>query len=58
MTGARPAVVLLSNKFRGSIPDVKLPEHEANHSSTSVAKVKRMWSYISTPPYVSFTVPY
>jgi hypothetical protein len=34
------------------VPRVKQPGHEDDHSSSSSAKVKNMWSYISTPPYV------
>jgi hypothetical protein len=32
--------------------EVKWSHHEAHHSSTSQAKVKNVWSYISTPPFV------
>jgi hypothetical protein len=36
-------------------PEVKRPGREADHSSTLNAKVKTVWSYISTPLYVSIT---
>jgi hypothetical protein len=26
--------------------------HEADHSPLAIAKVKKMWSYTYTPPYV------
>jgi hypothetical protein len=35
---------------RGSLPGVKRPGREADHSSPSSAKVKNAWSYTSTPP--------
>jgi hypothetical protein len=38
---------LLSNGYRG----VKRPGCEADHSPPASAKVKKMWIYISTPPY-------
>jgi hypothetical protein len=34
---------------------IKLSEHGANNSPTSSAEVKNMWSYASTPAYVSIT---
>jgi hypothetical protein len=33
-------------------PEVKRPEHVANHSSPSSAEVKNAWNYTSTPSYV------
>jgi hypothetical protein len=36
-------------------PGVKLPDHEADHSTSTSAEVKKMWIYTSTPPY-AFTV--
>jgi hypothetical protein len=35
---------------RGSLPRVKRPEREADHSPPSSAEVKNAWSYTSTPP--------
>jgi hypothetical protein len=32
-------------------PGVKRPEHEAEHSPPTSAKVKKMWMYTSTSPY-------
>jgi len=34
---------------------VKHPGHEADRSCLSGAKVKNLWSYISTPPYIFMT---
>jgi hypothetical protein len=39
MAGSRPALVLLSNEFRGSISDVKLLEYDANRPSTSIERL-------------------
>jgi hypothetical protein len=36
----------------GSFPGVKRQGREADHSSPTSAKVKKMWIYISTPRYV------
>jgi hypothetical protein len=33
-------------------PRVKQPEREADHSTPTSAKVKKIWVYTSTPPYV------
>jgi hypothetical protein len=30
---------------------VKRPVREADHSPPTIAEVKKMWIYISTPPY-------
>jgi hypothetical protein len=35
-----------------SLPGVKLPGHEADHSTPTIAVVKKTWIYTSTPPYV------
>jgi hypothetical protein len=37
---------------RDSFPGVKRPRREADHSPPTNAKVKNMWIYTSTPPYV------
>jgi hypothetical protein len=34
-----------------SFPEVKMPGLEAYHSPTTSAEIKKMWNYISTPPY-------
>jgi hypothetical protein len=36
----------------GSFQGVKRPGNEADHSSPAIAEVKKIWIYISTPPYV------
>jgi hypothetical protein len=36
-------------------PAVKRPGSESNQSLVPTAKVKNVWSYISTPPYVCMT---
>jgi hypothetical protein len=38
-----------------SIPGIKRPGRESDHSPPSRAKVKNAWSYNSTPPYVFMT---
>jgi hypothetical protein len=35
----------------GSFPGVKWPVREADHSPLASAEVRKMWIYISTPPY-------
>jgi hypothetical protein len=35
----------------GCFPGVKRLELEAHHSPPANAEVKKMWIYISTPPY-------
>jgi len=40
---------LLFNGYRVSFPRVKPSEREVNHSPTSSAEVKNVWSYTSTP---------
>jgi hypothetical protein len=35
-----------------SFPGVKRQGREAGHSPPTSAKVKKMWNYTSTPPYV------
>jgi hypothetical protein len=35
----------------GSLPGVKQPGREADHSPTASAEVKKMWIYTSTPLY-------
>jgi hypothetical protein len=36
----------------GALPTrVKQPEGEADHSPETIAEVKKMWIYTSTPPY-------
>jgi hypothetical protein len=35
----------------GSFPGAKRPGREADHSPPTSAEVKKMWIYISTPPY-------
>jgi hypothetical protein len=37
----------------GSFPEDKQLGHEAAHSRPSSPKIKNVWSYTSTPPYVS-----
>jgi hypothetical protein len=32
-------------------PGIKRPEREADHSPPTSAEVRKMWIYISTPPY-------
>jgi hypothetical protein len=32
-------------------PGVKRPEREADHSPPASAEVKKMWIYMTTPPY-------
>jgi hypothetical protein len=39
----------------GSFPWVKRLEPEADHSTPTSAEVKKMWIYISTPPYAFMT---
>jgi hypothetical protein len=34
-----------------SLPGVKRPGREADHSPPTTAEVKKMWIYTSTPPY-------
>ena len=34
-----------------SLPDVKWPDNEADHSTPSGAEIKDDWNYTSTPPY-------
>jgi len=41
---------LLFNGYLGSLPEVKRPECEINHSSPSSAEVKNKWCYTSTSP--------
>jgi hypothetical protein len=42
----------LSNGYRGVLsPGVKWQGHEADHSPSASAEVKKMWIYTSTPPY-------
>jgi hypothetical protein len=37
---------------RGALsPGVKLPGHEADHSPSAGAELKKMWIYTSSPPY-------
>jgi hypothetical protein len=33
-------------------PGIKRPGCEADHSPATSGEVKKMWTYISTPPYV------
>jgi hypothetical protein len=35
---------------RGSFPEVKRQEREADHSPPTSAEVKKIWTYTSTPP--------
>jgi hypothetical protein len=37
---------------------VKQPRHEADHSPSTSAKVKKMWIYTFTPPTHIFTILY
>jgi hypothetical protein len=46
---------LLYNGYRGSFPGVKRPRREADHSPPTSAEVKKIWIYISTPPYAFMT---
>jgi hypothetical protein len=39
----------------GSFPGVRRSGREADHSPPTSAEVKKMWIYISTPPYVFMT---
>jgi hypothetical protein len=42
----------------GSFPGVKRQVREADHSPPTIAEVKKMWIYTSTPPYAfTFTLP-
>jgi hypothetical protein len=51
---SRPGVHLTSYKMGtgDSFSGVKRQGREADHSSPTRAKVKKMWIYTSTPPYV------
>jgi hypothetical protein len=43
---------LLCNGYRGALsPGVKRQGREADHSPPASAEVKKMWIYISNPPY-------
>jgi hypothetical protein len=42
---------LLTNGYRGLFPGVKGQGHEADHSPSASAEVKKMWIYTFTPPY-------
>jgi hypothetical protein len=42
---------LLSNRYWEFSPEVKRPEHEADHSPPTSAEVKKIWLYTSTSPY-------
>jgi hypothetical protein len=35
----------------GPFPGVKWPGREADHSPPTIAEIKKMWIYTSTPPY-------
>jgi hypothetical protein len=41
---------LLFSGYQGSVSGIKLPGHEIDNSSLSIAEVKNEWSCISTPP--------
>jgi hypothetical protein len=41
----------LSSWYLGLFPGVKRQRREADHSPPTSAEVKKMWIYISTPPY-------
>jgi hypothetical protein len=49
-SGAHPASSPMGTE--GHFPGVKRPGREAGHSSPASAEATKMWSYISTPPYV------
>jgi hypothetical protein len=36
-------------------PEVQRPGREADHSPLTIAEVKKMWIYTSTPPYAFMT---
>jgi predicted ferric reductase len=42
---------LLSNGYRGPFPRLKRPDRKGDHSPPASVEVKKMWIYISTPPY-------
>jgi hypothetical protein len=48
--GAHPASYPVG--IAGSFPGVKRPVREAGHSNPTSPKVKKIWVYSSTPPYV------
>jgi len=50
-----PPTLLSSGFPRLFFPEVKRPEHEADHLPPSSAEVKNAWSYIFTVPYVFMT---
>jgi hypothetical protein len=41
---------LLFNLYQGSLPEVKRPEREVDHSPPSSAEVYNEWRYASTAP--------
>jgi len=41
---------LFFSEFRRSLPTVKQPEHEVDHSSSPGAEVKNEWSFTSARP--------
>jgi hypothetical protein len=47
---------LLFSWYWGSFPGVKQLENEVDHSPQCSTKVKKEWSYISTPPLLTFMV--
>jgi len=54
-TTSRPPLVhsaFLSNGYRSSFPRIERPGCEADHSPSSSAKVKNVWSYSSTAPFI------
>jgi hypothetical protein len=55
-TSSRPALNTKQTRIQwvpGALyPGVKRPGREADYSPRTSAEVKKMWIYISTPPYV------
>jgi hypothetical protein len=54
-TSSRPALgvhpISYSMSTGAFFPGVKRPRYEADRSPPTSAEVKKMWIYISTPPY-------
>jgi hypothetical protein len=55
-TSSRPVLMPTQHPIQwvlGALPPgVKRPRHDADHSLPTIAKVRNMWIYTSTPPYV------
>jgi hypothetical protein len=52
-SGAHPVSCKMSTGKGAVSSEVKQPGREADHSPSFSAEVKNVWSYTSTPPYVS-----